>query len=85
MKNQTWSRYCLGTRENGQPIEPNDPRWDLLKERAKESVSNPLAWLELRQIYGDLGKNVAFADAFGRWRKMIGSEGVVAALRAYCH
>ena len=21
-----WSRYCLGTRENGQPIEPNDPR-----------------------------------------------------------
>jgi len=79
-----WSRYCLGTRENGQPIEPNDPRWDLLKDRAKESASNPLAWLEMRQIYGDLGKNVVFADAFVRWRKMIGSVGVVATLRAYC-
>lgn len=78
-----WARYCLGKREDGSIIEPNDPNWDALHKAALVAKSQPLNWLEMRQYYGDLGKNPAFSSAFARWYAFIEDSGVEAALVTY--
>ena len=78
-----WARYCLGEREDGSVIEPNDPFWDQLNERAKAARENPRIWLEMRNNYGDLADQPRFAEAFERWLKRIYADGVEAALDAY--
>ena len=49
-----WARMCEGTREDGSVIEPNDPFWSDLTKAAAAAKERPLAWLEQRQIYGEL-------------------------------
>ena len=78
-----WCRYCCGTRENGTTIAPNDPMWSDLQKRALAARDNPASWLENRAIYGDLGQQPRFADAFVRWLTMLHREGTAAALTAY--
>lgn len=75
-----WCRYCFGTSENGKDIAPNDPNWDRLQARAIEARNNPVAWLEMREIYDDLSKNAAVVEAFSAslnaiWRE--GSQAVI--------
>jgi mannitol 2-dehydrogenase len=79
-----WCRYCLGTREDGSVIEPNDPMWDALQTRAKEAASNPKTWLGMGHIYGALAQETRFADAFVRAYAMIRNDGVKATLREFC-
>lgn len=78
-----WARMCAGTREDGSPIGPNDPFWDTLTMTAQKAKSEPLAWLRMRQTYGDLAKDARFADAFAGWLGMIWADGVEAAIDAY--
>ncbi|MEP1768400.1 MAG: mannitol dehydrogenase family protein [Sulfitobacter sp.] len=78
-----WARMCLGTREDGSEIEANDPHWDVLHETAQVAKTSPMAWLEMRQFYGDLADEKRFADAFTRWMGLIYSDGVEAAMAAY--
>ncbi len=78
-----WARMCEGTRENGTAIAPNDPFWDDLTAAAKAAKSDPRAWLEMRQNYGDLADQPRFAEAFSKWLTMIWAEGIEAALDAY--
>ncbi len=78
-----WARYCLGTREDGSAVEPNDPYWAELTARAKAAKENPKAWLEMRHNYGDLADQPRFADAFERWLSKIYADGMEAALDAY--
>lgn len=78
-----WSRYCLGMREDGSVIEPNDPFWDQLTQRAKAAKSHPRSWLEMRANYGDLADQPRFADAFERWLNKIYADGMEAALDDY--
>lgn len=78
-----WCRQCFGVRENGEVIEANDPFWDELVAVARLARDDPRAWLEMRQFYGDLADKPVFADAFGKWLKMIWAEGVEAAMNAY--
>ena len=78
-----WARMCAGTREDGSAIVPNDPHWSSLTEIARHARERPMAWLEQQQIYGDLGKQVAFRDIFANWLEMIWSQGSAAALRTY--
>ncbi|MEL6436650.1 MAG: mannitol dehydrogenase family protein, partial [Pseudomonadota bacterium] len=80
-----WARYCLGAREDGSKIEPNDPNWDGLQRVAKAALNEPAAWLGMRQYYGDLGGNTVFSGAFARWHNMIMGDGVEAALSAYAN
>jgi len=79
-----WARMCAGTREDGTEIEPNDPLWDRLMETAKRAKSEPLVWLEMRQIYGDLVDQPRLANAFSKWLSLIWSQGVEATLEEYC-
>lgn len=78
-----WARMCEGRREDGSTIAPNDPDWDKLTAAAAAARHEPLAWLDQRQLYGDLAANARFADSFGRWLAMIWAEGAEAALAAY--
>ncbi|SMC47253.1 mannitol dehydrogenase family protein [Primorskyibacter flagellatus] len=78
-----WARMCTGTREDGSTIAPNDPLWDKLNAAALDARDNPQAWLEQRDLYGDLGENARFTDRFARWLRLLHDEGTEAALRAY--
>jgi mannitol 2-dehydrogenase len=78
-----WARYCLGVREDGSVVEPNDPFWEELTQRAQAAKTNPRSWLEMRTNYGDLVDQPRFADAFGRWLNKIYADGMEAALDDY--
>ena len=78
-----WARMCAGTREDGSTIEPNDPYWSDLTERAAASRQNPSAWLAMSHIYGDLALSGVFSDSFAHWLTMIWDEGLEAAINAY--
>ena len=78
-----WCRYCYGETEAGAPIAPNDPDWNQLQARARAARGNPAEWLAMRAIYGDLGRNVAVADAFAAALNQIWAGGTLAALQSY--
>lgn len=78
-----WARMCEGRREDGTVIEPNDTRWETLLEAAKAARERPCAWLEQRQIYGDLAETPRFVNAFERWLNRIRTDGCEASLQAY--
>jgi mannitol 2-dehydrogenase len=79
----SWARMCAGSRDDGSPIEPNDPFWNDLSVVAQAARDTPRAWLEMRHLYGDLADQPRFADAFAGWLRMIWAEGTSAALKAY--
>ena len=78
-----WARMCEGTREDGSKIEPNDPFWAQLNEKAMAAKLAPTRWLEMRHIYGDLANEPRFAQAFSGWLNLIYSDGMQAALTRY--
>jgi mannitol 2-dehydrogenase len=59
-----WQRYCLGRTDAGEPIAQNDPNWDRLTATAERAESDPLAWLAMGDVYGAVGDNHHFRDAF---------------------
>jgi mannitol 2-dehydrogenase len=79
-----WARMCDGTREDGSTIEPNDPFWDTLQATAKTAKSDPMAWLSMRHIYGDLTQDSRFSDAFCKWLNIIWANGIETAIQQYC-
>jgi mannitol 2-dehydrogenase len=78
-----WARMCEGHREDGSPIEPNDPNWAELTEAAQAARVRPGAWLEQAGLYGDLSYAAPFAEAFERWLSLIWRDGTTAALEVY--
>ena len=78
-----WARMCQGTREDGSVIEANDPVWPRLMQAAQAARSNPQAWLDQTEFYGDLGQQPVFADAFAKWLALIWDKGTETALQAY--
>ena len=78
-----WARMCYGTREDGSEIAPNDPIWDALNIAAQAAKHTPKSWIDQRHLYGDMGQDPRFSDAFVRWLGLIWRDGTEAALRAY--
>jgi len=78
-----WARMCWGTREDGSTIDPNDPFWDNLMAVALEAKSDPIKWIQQKNIYGDLADDAAFAEPFTRWMALITESGTEAALKKY--
>ncbi|TBW50555.1 mannitol dehydrogenase family protein [Marinobacter halodurans] len=60
----SWARYAEGTDEDGQPIDVVDPLKDRLMAIAAESRTHPTAFVENRELFGDLGDQPRFRDAF---------------------
>ena len=78
-----WARYCLGTREDGSLVEPNDPLWDELTAYSSAAKESPKRWLEMRSIYGDLADEPYFCSTFEKWLNKIYDHGMEAALNDY--
>ena len=78
-----WCRYCFGTTDSGAVTPPNDPNWDALTALAAVAKVTPAAWLGMTAVYGDLGQNAVFAEAFDRALRQLWSDGVPATLQAY--
>jgi mannitol 2-dehydrogenase len=67
LESALWCRYCYGETESGKLIEPNDPSWDRLQTLACKSKGDPLKWLTMDDIYGDVAKAPAFRESFAYW------------------
>lgn len=78
-----WCRYCYGTTESGSSIEPNDPSWERLQQVAAESKARPSAWLEMRDVYGDLIEYEHFAARFSDALDSLWRDGTRATLSRY--
>jgi len=78
-----WRRYCQGTSESGAVIAPNDPNWDKLTVRATAEATQRQAWLEMTEVYGDLGRNAAVATAFAQALRAVQARGSRAVIPDY--
>jgi len=78
-----WARYCAGTREDGSAIAANDPEWHALNKTAMAAAADPSSWLNLGNVYGDLGGNPHFSEPFRHQLKRIYTDGVEAAIQFY--
>jgi mannitol 2-dehydrogenase len=83
MVSALWCRYCEGTSDSGRIIPPNDASATRLKERALASRSDPKAFLEMSDIFGDTGTSTVFADAFSRNLALVRDKGARGALQTY--
>ncbi|ASJ73671.1 mannitol dehydrogenase family protein [Granulosicoccus antarcticus] len=78
-----WCRYCFGKTESGAIIEPNDPSWDHLVERAHAARTDPGAWLGMRDIYGELAHVMLFKKPFTQALDALWAEGTESVLQRY--
>ncbi len=83
LESALWCRYCAGTTDSGQVIAANDPSWERLNETALAAKTNPKAWLQMADIYGDVGSNPMFQKAFASALNDLWTNGTKATLEAY--
>lgn len=78
-----WCRYCAGTAEDGSPIEIADERAAELKARGLAARETPERFLEMSAVFGDLGRDPLFAEAFARSLGALWEDGVRSTLGRY--
>ncbi len=78
-----WARMCAGTREDGSPIEANDPKWAALNQAASLARQSPDMWLNQIEIYGELANDKRIRDRFSHWLKVVWDNGSRAAIDQY--
>lgn len=78
-----WCRYCAGVTEAGAEITDNDPRWAMLQARSKAARANPVEWLRMPDVYGDLARDPVVVRAFGAALDAIWKHGTSETLRAH--
>jgi len=78
-----WCRYCYGTTDSNAKTPANDPQWERLNAQAVLAKDDPKRWLELGDVYGSLGKNKLFAQAFENALNSIWENGVADAISRY--
>lgn len=83
LESALWCRYCWGTTDSGKVIEANDPNWSALQAKAKQAKDNPQAWLDMAEIYGDVGKSPVMQERFSHYLKAIWKNGAGATVKAY--
>lgn len=75
-----WSMYIVAAHEGRFPLV--DPRAEGLTQAALREVEQPGAFLELRDVFGDLGQNARFRSAYLAARDLLRREGPMEAMRA---
>ena len=60
----SWARYAEGVDEQGRPIEVADRRRDVVMARARRQASDPVAFLESPELFGDLASNERFVASY---------------------
>ena len=83
LESALWCRYCRGITDSGRVIEPNDPNWDRLVDKARAAESDPSAWLAMTEVYGELKDEPRFAEPFAKWLAMLSEKGTAETLKVY--
>ena len=83
LESALWCRYCYGKTESGQTIEPNDPNWQRLTATALSARDDPMAWLAMEDIYGDVSRSEVFRERFASALQALWSNGVQKVLTRY--
>ena len=78
-----WCKYCYGQTSSGIKIESNDPSWERLNETAIAAKENPLIWIEMEDIYGEVGKSEVFKESFTLALNSLWSKGVSKTIEEY--
>ena len=83
MESALWCRYCFGTTDSGKMIEPNDPNWDVLQAKAKRAKDDPQVWLDMSDIYGDVGRHPEMKKWFAHYLNAVWENGAESVVRSY--
>jgi len=83
LESALWCRYCYGVSDSGKVIEPNDPNWDRLQALSRKAKDDPLQWLTMDDIYGDVAKSEEFRAAFAAALNSLWNRGTDQTLRDY--
>ena len=76
-----WSRYCATAADSGSALQ--DPRSDQLTSAARAARSDPMAFLGLSEVFGDLCRSEALAESFARQLEELWSRGPREALHRF--
>ena len=76
-----WSRYCAAAADSG--IALDDSRSDQLTFAALAARSDPMAFLGLSEVFGDLSRSEPLAEAFARQLETLWSRGPREALHRF--
>jgi hypothetical protein len=76
----SWARYAEGVDEQGETIDVVDPLKDELMERASRQREEPTAFLDNRELFGDLVDQPRFRDAYLAALKSLHDNGARATL-----
>ena len=83
LESALWCRYCHGTTDSGEAIAANDPAWDRLHAAAKAARADPMAWLVMEDIYGEVGRSEVFRRRFGHALAALWKDGTENVLQSY--
>ena len=85
LESALWCRYCYGETEDGTPIDVDDVQAERLRDAAQKSRTAPSAFLDLRDIFGDLADSTGFRSAFETMLGSLWQDGVTKTLASYAH
>ena len=60
----TWARYSEGTDEQGEPIHVDDPRVEQLTPLAQAYPGDPLAFVRVKELFGDIADDPLFTEPY---------------------
>jgi len=78
-----WARYAEGVDEAGEPIEIVDPARDALTAAARRQRAEPLAFVQNRDVFGDLAEDPRFAAAYERALSAVQEHGARATVEIF--
>jgi len=76
-----WARFLEGTDEHGEPVGIADRRRGELRAAVRAEHENPGAFLNLTEVFGDLGQNARFAAAYRQARAALQRSGARTAVQ----
>lgn len=77
-----WVRYLTGVDFEGGAIEVEDARWEELRPLARAAAADPRPLLEVRDVFGSLADDEAFAGRLGEAIRLLDAYGSAAATAA---
>jgi mannitol 2-dehydrogenase len=78
-----WARYAEGVDERGEPIKVVDRLADQLTATAQRQHEEPLAFIQNRDLFGDLAENERFASTYREALDSLHANGARATLEAW--
>jgi len=83
LESALWCRYCAATDDAGGSITLNDPNAERLTPPAQAAKDDPVAFLALRDIFGDLADSSLFRERFAIALESLWRDGTRATLQRY--